>query len=85
MTLRAIDGGGAGELVNLLETLLERAKDGEIKAFAGVCLDADYDAEIWRGWCADDHEPIPPLVYGLQMLNYRLMQKTEDVAERVIV
>jgi hypothetical protein len=85
VSLRAINGGGAGELVGLLEKMLDRAKAGEIKAMAAVCLDVDFDPEIWRGWCADDHEPIPPLVYGLQMLNYRLMQKTEEVAERVIV
>lgn len=83
--MQPINGGGAGELVHLLEQLLERAKDGEVKAMAAVILDQDFDPEIWRGWCAEDDEPIAPLVYGLAMLNYRLMQKTEDVGERVIV
>lgn len=85
MRLGVINGSGAGELVELLEQLLQRAKNGEIKAVAAVCLDTDYDPEIWRGWCADEYEPLAPLVYGLQMLNYRLMQKTEEVGERVIV
>ena len=83
MRLKVIEGGGAGELVQLLERALEQARSGELKAVAFVAVDTDYDPTIWRGWSGTGDEPMQPLIYGLDMLRYRLLQKT-DATCRVI-
>jgi hypothetical protein len=77
--LEVVEGGGAARIISRLDTLKKRAEAGEIRAIAIVLVDKNGDPETWRTWNSVKNEPIQQLVFGLNQLLFRLMEKTQEV------